>query len=121
MIMAMIFVALDYSTQEKAIDFAGSLIGQDVGVTSGKELFTSAGPDVVNWFVRRRFKVFLDLKYHDIPNIVAGAILAASELGVYMVNVHCSGGPKMMRAAAQAARDHEARKGTRPLVVGVTI
>ena len=84
----------------------------------GKELFTYAGPKVLEKLHKRGFEVFLDLKFHDIPNTVAGAVRAAAELGVWMVNVHASGGERMMQAAAEAIEEAEAHK---PLLIAVTV
>jgi orotidine-5'-phosphate decarboxylase len=86
-------------------------------VKVGKELFTRAGPAVVDNAVNRGFDVFLDLKYHDIPNTVAAACEAAADLGVWMVNVHASGGRAMLTAAA----DRLAARTSRPLLIGVTV
>ena len=80
-------------------------------------MFTSAGPDIVRALTARGDKVFLDLKFHDIPNSVAGAIKAAGDLGVWMVNVHASGGPAMLEAARHAADSADPR----PLLVAVTV
>jgi len=87
-------------------------------VKVGKELFTAAGPAVVEALVKRGFDVFLDLKFHDIPNTVAGACRSAARLGVWMMNVHASGGRAMLNAA-RAAVDAEA--GRKPLLIGVTV
>ncbi|WGL18559.1 orotidine-5'-phosphate decarboxylase [Microbulbifer bruguierae] len=87
-------------------------------VKVGKELFTIAGPDLVRKLVAAGFDVFLDLKFHDIPNTVAAAVRAAANLGVWMVNVHASGGERMMRAAAEAL---SSLGEGRPLLIGVTV
>lgn len=87
-------------------------------VKVGKELFTAAGPGLVEELVGQGFDVFLDLKFHDIPNTVAGAVRAAAELGVWMVNVHASGGGAMMRAATDALKPFG---GRRPLLTAVTV
>jgi orotidine-5'-phosphate decarboxylase len=92
------------------------------GFKIGSRLFTSHGPTVVEQLVARGDRIFLDLKFHDIPNTVAGAIAAAVRLGVWMVNVHAAGGAAMMRAAVEAAREEAARRSTRPpLVIAVTM
>ncbi|WP_237567924.1 orotidine-5'-phosphate decarboxylase [Microbulbifer hydrolyticus] len=87
-------------------------------VKVGKELFTIAGPDLVRKLVEAGFDVFLDLKFHDIPNTVAAAVRAAARLGVWMVNVHASGGERMMAAAAEALAPLGEK---RPLLIGVTV
>jgi orotidine-5'-phosphate decarboxylase len=97
-------------------------LGAAPGVKIGNQLFTAAGPTAVERAHKRGARVFLDLKYHDIPNTVAGAVREATRLGVFMLNVHASGGVAMMRAAAEAAtkaaRDFAV---PRPLVLGVTV
>jgi len=114
-----ILVALDVPTLAKAKNLADQLRPLDLGYKVGSQLCTAAGaPDVVREIGDR---VFLDLKFHDIPNTVAGSVTAACELGVWMLNVHCSGGPKMMQAAMNAALEHEAKTGKRPLIIGVTV
>ena len=112
-----IIVALDYPDAEQALALAGRLDPARVRVKVGKELFTRAGPAVVTGLRERGFQVFLDLKFHDIPNTVAAAVRAAAEMGVWMVNVHACGGSRMMRAAREALRDLEAP----PLLIGVTV
>ncbi|MFN3882559.1 MAG: orotidine-5'-phosphate decarboxylase [Nitrincola lacisaponensis] len=94
-----IIVALDYPDQAAALDMAARLDPADCRVKVGKELFTRAGPAVVEALQKQGFEVFLDLKFHDIPNTTAMAVKAAAELGVWMVNVHASGGRRMMEAA----------------------
>ena len=112
-----IVVALDYPTQQQAIDMAKQLDPNQCRVKVGKELFTSAGPAVIEQLHKLNFDVFLDLKFHDIPNTCAGAVAAAAELGVWMVNVHASGGERMMNAAAEAI----ANKNNKPLMIAVTV
>ena len=116
--MSRILVALDVATTSEAIAMADRLRGVVGGYKIGSQLFTSAGPDIVRRFVDRGDRVFLDLKFHDIPNTVAGSVAAASELGVWMLNVHASGGGAMMIAARTAA---DKRAGARPLVIAVTV
>ena len=117
-----ILVALDVETRDSALALADSLRGSVGGFKIGSRLFTSEGPSVVRALTDRGDRVFLDLKYHDIPNTVSTAIAAASQLGVWMVNVHASGGINMMRAARDAAHESAARTGKQPpLVISVTV
>ena len=113
-----IFVALDVATSAEAFALADRLRGAVGGFKVGLQLFTSAGPSVVRALVDRGDRVFLDLKFHDIPNTVAGAVSAAADLGVWMLNVHAAGGAAMLAAARQAAG---ARDGHRPLIIAVTV
>lgn len=113
-----ILVAFDVPSAQEAIILANTLEGTGCGVKVGKELFTRAGPDLVRWLVRTGFPVFLDLKYHDIPNTVAAACRAAAELGVSMLNVHASGGAAMLTAARNALHDYG---DDRPLLIAVTV
>ena len=117
-----ILVALDVDSAAKAIALADTLRGAVGGYKIGKQLFTAAGPAVVHELTRRGDRVFLDLKFHDIPNTVAGAVQSAVATGAWMVNVHASGGSAMMKAAAEAATTAAAALGRpRPLVIGVTV
>ncbi len=116
---ARVIVALDYAEAEPALALCARLDPRRCRVKVGKELFVSAGPDLVRRLVERGFGVFLDLKFHDIPNTVAGACRAASRLGVWMLNVHALGGATMMRAAREAV--HEGARGTPPLLIAVTV
>lgn len=97
-----VIVALDYANAEAALAMAGRLEPAQCKVKVGKELFTAAGPALVQKLVQRGFSVFLDLKFHDIPNTVAAACKAAAGLGVWMINVHAGGGRAMMQAAREA-------------------
>ncbi|GAA5125307.1 orotidine-5'-phosphate decarboxylase [Alloalcanivorax gelatiniphagus] len=112
-----IIVALDYPEADQALAMAERLDPARVRVKVGKELFTRAGPAVVEALRQRGFEVFLDLKFHDIPNTVAGAVRAAADLGVWMVNVHASGGGRMMDAAREAL----ANCSERPRLIAVTV
>jgi orotidine-5'-phosphate decarboxylase len=112
-----IVVALDYASAQPALDLARRLDPQQCRLKVGKELFTTAGPELVRQLMGMGFGVFLDLKYHDIPNTVASACRAAAGLGVWMVNVHASGGEKMMRAAREAIDGCEHK----PLLIAVTV
>lgn len=97
-----IVVALDYDNRDKALAFVDQINPQDCRLKVGKEMFTRFGPQLVNDLQSRGFDVFLDLKFHDIPNTAAKAVAAAADLGVWMVNVHASGGARMMQAAREA-------------------
>ena len=112
-----VIVPLDYPDAAAALAVAARLDPKLCRVKVGKELFVAAGPDVVHKLQERGFDVFLDLKFHDIPNTVAGACRAAARLGVWMLNVHASGGEAMMRAAREAV----AGVARPPLLIGVTI
>lgn len=112
-----IIVALDYPTAAEALVLVQRLTPARCRLKIGLELYTAAGPDFVRAIIKRGFSVFLDLKFHDIPNTVAQACRQATSLGVWMLTVHCQGGPDMLRAAMVAVR--EAKHP--PLVVGVTV
>ena len=113
-----LIVALDFDRADDARRLVDTLTPGDCRLKVGKALFTRAGPMLVESWVRDGWDVFLDLKFHDIPNTVAGACRAAADLGVWMVNVHALGGPAML-AAARAAIDEGA--GHRPLLTAVTV
>lgn len=116
-----IVVALDYAAAEPALALARQLDPQQCRLKVGKELFTTAGPDLVRQLVGMGFGVFLDLKYHDIPNTVASACRAAAALGVWMVNVHASGGETMLRAAREAIDTSALPGAPKPLLIAVTV
>lgn len=113
-----IIVALDFPTRDAALALAGQLDPALCRVKVGKELFTRCGPQVVEALQAKGFEVFLDLKFHDIPNTTAMAVQAAAELGVWMVNVHCSGGLRMMVACREIL---DKLSGQKPLLIGVTV
>jgi len=113
-----IIVALDFPSQDAALALAQQLDPALCRVKVGKELFTRCGPAVVEALRARGFEVFLDLKFHDIPNTTAMAVKAAAELGVWMVNVHCSGGLRMMAACRETL---DKIGGPAPLLIGVTV
>jgi orotidine-5'-phosphate decarboxylase len=117
-----LLVALDVDSATRAEALAEVLRGRVGGFKIGKQLFTAEGPGFVRRLVDRGDRVFLDLKFHDIPNTVAGAVQAAVATGAWMVNVHASGGRRMMAAAADAAVTAAAATGRpRPLVIAVTV
>ncbi|KGE03319.1 orotidine-5'-phosphate decarboxylase [Pseudohaliea rubra] len=112
-----VIVALDYADGDAALALADRLDPALCRVKVGKELFTAAGPALVEALQARGFQIFLDLKFHDIPNTVAGAVRAAAELGVWMVNVHAGGGRRMLEAAVAALADRR----DKPLLIAVTV
>jgi orotidine-5'-phosphate decarboxylase len=117
--MRRLLAALDVDTARAATDLAGSLRGHVGAFKVGSHLFTAEGPGFVRELTASGDRVFLDLKYHDIPNTVASAVRAAARLGVWMLNVHASGGRGMMRAAREAARQGDTDRV--PLVIAVTV
>jgi orotidine-5'-phosphate decarboxylase len=112
-----IVIALDYANTQDALQFAEQLDPAICRLKVGKELFTAAGPKLVEALIAKGFGVFLDLKFHDIPTTVAKACEAASRLGVWMLNVHASGGSAMMEAALEGVE----RSGQKPILIAVTV
>ena len=120
--MDQLLVALDVASGARAVELAGSLRGLVGGVKIGSRLFTKEGPELVRRLAGEGQRVFLDLKFHDIPNTVAQAVDAAVRTGAWMINVHASGGRPMMEAAAQAGRETAAQLGrAAPLLIAVTV
>lgn len=113
-----VIVALDFHEKSQVLDLVDRLSPSSCKLKVGKELFTLFGPELVRELISKGFDVFLDLKFHDIPNTVAKACAAAAEMGVWMVNVHASGGPKMMAAARDAI---DASQGKKPKLIAVTV
>lgn len=117
-----VLVALDVDSADRAIALATTLRGSVGGFKIGNELFTAEGPAIVRTLTEQGDRVFLDLKFHDIPHTVAGALTSAATTGAWMVNVHAAGGRKMMQAAAHAAAAAAEQWGRqRVLVIGVTV
>lgn len=113
-----VVVALDYDNRDKALAFVDRIDPRDCRLKVGKEMFTLFGPQLVRDLQQRGFDVFLDLKFHDIPNTAAHAVKAAADLGVWMVNVHASGGARMMTAAKEALVPFG---NDAPLLIAVTV
>lgn len=113
-----ILIALDYDSEQTALEFVKQLSPDTCRLKVGKEMFTYFGPEFVKKLIELGFDVFLDLKFHDIPNTVAKAVTAAAKMGVWMVNVHASGGFEMMQKAKQAL-DKFGDKA--PLLIAVTV
>ena len=113
-----IVVAMDFDSADQCLAMAKRLSPLDCRLKVGKELFTACGPKIVEQLMALGFEIFLDLKFHDIPNTTSKAVKAAAELGVWMVNVHASGGERMMLAAREIL---EQRPGERPLLIAVTV
>jgi orotidine-5'-phosphate decarboxylase len=112
-----IIVAMDYDNQMDCLAMAKRLSPQKCRLKVGKELFTSCGPGIIESLKSLGFDIFLDLKFHDIPNTTAKAVKAAADLGVWMVNVHASGGERMMVAARNIIENVR----DKPLLIGVTV
>lgn len=112
-----IIIALDYADPAQALDLVRRLEPGACRLKVGKELFTRAGPALLERLTRLGFDIFLDLKFHDIPNTVASACAAAADLGVWMVNVHASGGRRML----EAARERLEQASQRPRLIAVTV
>ncbi|MBE0367955.1 MULTISPECIES: orotidine-5'-phosphate decarboxylase [Pseudoalteromonas] len=113
-----VLIALDYDNEQAALNFVKQLSPSECRLKVGKEMFTYFGPQFVKQLVDLGFDVFLDLKFHDIPNTVAKAVAAAAELGVWMVNVHASGGLEMMQKAKLALEKYGEKA---PLLIAVTV
>jgi orotidine-5'-phosphate decarboxylase len=113
-----VIVALDYDNQTDALEFVDRIDPHSCRLKVGKEMFTLFGPQFVRELHLRDFSVFLDLKFHDIPNTCSKAVKAAAELGVWMVNVHASGGERMMSASREILEPYGAN---RPLLIAVTV
>jgi orotidine-5'-phosphate decarboxylase len=112
-----VVVALDFDSEEKVLSFVEKLNPQQCRLKVGKEIFTRCGPQLVEHLQQQGFDIFLDLKFHDIPNTVASAVAVAADLGVWMVNVHACGGRRMLEAAANALSAYQQP----PLLIGVTV
>ncbi|MFT5676276.1 MAG: orotidine-5'-phosphate decarboxylase [Paraglaciecola sp.] len=113
-----VVVALDFENKNQALSFVDKIEPKLCRLKVGKEMFTYFGPEFVKYLVSKNFDVFLDLKFHDIPNTVAKACTAAADLGVWMVNVHASGGQTMMERAQQALQQFQ---GDKPILIAVTV
>lgn len=114
-----VIVALDFPDPEQALQFASKLSPEKCALKVGFELFVAGGPQLVEQLVANNFRVFLDLKFHDIPNTVAKACAAATQLGVWMLNVHASGGAEMLSAARNAIDGSSST--SKPILLAVTV
>jgi len=112
-----LFVAIDQNDKEIAKELIETLPSDKCGIKVGKELFTACGPEIIEWIKMKGFKIFLDLKYHDIPNTVKKACFVASEMGVSILNVHASGGSEMMMAAKEGVD----KSKNNPYLIAVTL
>lgn len=112
-----VIVALDFANETDTLNFVRRLDPGLCQLKIGKELFTATGRSLAEKLINQGFKLFLDLKYHDIPNTVAQACKVAADMGVWMVDMHASGGRRMMEAAAEAVANH----AQKPLLIGVTV
>ena len=112
-----VIVALDFADEKSMLEFVRRLSPDLCRLKIGKELFTATGRSLAEKLIHQGFELFLDLKYHDIPNTVAQACKAAAEMGVWMVDMHASGGRRMMEAAAEAVANYQ----NKPLLIGVTV
>ena len=112
-----VIVALDFADEKSTLEFVRRLSPDLCRLKIGKELFTATGRSLTEKLIHQGFELFLDLKYHDIPNTVAQACKAAAEMGVWMVDMHASGGRRMMEAAAEAVANYQ----NKPLLIGVTV
>ncbi|SAY50350.1 orotidine-5'-phosphate decarboxylase [Neisseria weaveri] len=112
-----VIVALDFANETDTLNFVRRLDPSLCQLKIGKELFTATGRSLAEKLINQGFKLFLDLKYHDIPNTVAQACKVAADMGVWMVDMHASGGRRMMEAAAEAVANHTQK----PLLIGVTV
>ena len=117
-----VIVALDFANPMHALALADKLDPRACALKVGKEMFVVAGPEPVRWMIQRGFNVFLDLKFHDIPNTVAQACAAATHLGVWMLNVHAAGGRAMLKAARETVDKTAAERSAKPpLLIAVTV
>ena len=114
-----VIVSLDYSNAKQALDFCRKVNPMDCRIKVGKELFTAEGPKLIEKLRKLDYEIFLDLKYHDIPNTVAKACRVALDLDIWMLNIHASGGRKMMEAAHQTIEKYGSEN--KPLLIAVTV